>query len=851
MIEEGQGGAETIEATGGGAGTPDRVPKSIILFSDGTGNSSAKLFKTNVWRMYEAVDLGPGQNKSDATQIAYYDNGVGTSSVRLLALIGGIFGWGLKRNILDIYRFLCRNYDAENPDLHRIYAFGFSRGAYTIRLVVALIGDQGVVPFKDERDLERQSLDAYRAFQSKNRPNVFPYAAILVRGVRDALIWTSRKLRGLPLYRPGKKNVPVRFVGVWDTVAAYGGPIAEITRGIDDWIWPLTMTDQKLGKHVQTARHALALDDERDSFHPVLWDEVYERKLAEAAAIGASETQTSELQERYQVAALKYGTRIQQVWFAGMHSDVGGGYPDESLSYVSLLWMMREAGAADLRLLPDAVKHVQNLSTPLGPIHDSRSGFAGYFRYQPRKIAAFMDPRAISDDRALDEPLNRKADKLLNATLSLRDPRVGEYKDRPQGLLMRCLVHESVVARIQSGTDGYAPIALPERFEVTPPPPPPPLNGAATRPDLVEPDILENLRNTAAGRETRQETAWDFVFKRRLAYFFIVAASLFILITPLFVSAERRFDGRSVWDVIVGWIGAVLPDLLDPWLRILSANPMWILVPAALIWLAKLQSGRWRAALDDRMRLIWKAALKGELADVPTGSPLRRFRNGKAYQRTIQFLKWRVAPVFFGWSVIVAVLVAALAIAAQARLARDERSPALCPGGPVQIAGPTPATVRMNTADPCNPTGLAVRKGERYRVTFRPIGTWLDGDVEASPAGIGSARFPWHRQALIWPSTLLRRVVRAGWMEPLYELRQFSLVDGRPEAIYIDRLAPKKIGELYVAEFEAHMDGELYLFVNDATLPWQPISYFYAGCEACRNSGEADVSIEALGASNR
>jgi uncharacterized protein (DUF2235 family) len=100
--------------------------KSIVLFSDGTGNSSAKLFKTNVWRMYEAVDLGPAADDK-RPQISYYDDGVGTSSFKPLAALGGAFGWGLKRNVLDIYRYACRNY-REGDD---IYVFGFSRGAFT------------------------------------------------------------------------------------------------------------------------------------------------------------------------------------------------------------------------------------------------------------------------------------------------------------------------------------------------------------------------------------------------------------------------------------------------------------------------------------------------------------------------------------------------------------------------------------------------------------------------------------------------------------------------------------------------------------------------------------------------
>ncbi len=152
-------GTDATEAAS--ASAPGTRPKSIILFSDGTGNSSAKLFKTNVWRMYEAVDLGPSaEGKRD--QIAYYDDGVGTSSFKPLTILGGAFGWGLQRNVLDIYRYACRNY----RDGDDIYAFGFSRGAFTARLVVALIASQGLVRSTSEAELDWKSLEAYRAFRA-------------------------------------------------------------------------------------------------------------------------------------------------------------------------------------------------------------------------------------------------------------------------------------------------------------------------------------------------------------------------------------------------------------------------------------------------------------------------------------------------------------------------------------------------------------------------------------------------------------------------------------------------------------------------------------------------------------
>ena len=78
-------------------------PRNIVVLSDGTGNSAASVWRTNVWRMYEALDLSTG------AQLACYDNGVGTSTFRPLAILGGALGWGLKRNVRDLYTYICRN----------------------------------------------------------------------------------------------------------------------------------------------------------------------------------------------------------------------------------------------------------------------------------------------------------------------------------------------------------------------------------------------------------------------------------------------------------------------------------------------------------------------------------------------------------------------------------------------------------------------------------------------------------------------------------------------------------------------------------------------------------------------
>jgi uncharacterized protein (DUF2235 family) len=77
------------------------MPRRIVLLSDGTGNSSASFWRTNVWRMFFALDL------SSNDQVACYDDGVGTSSFKLLAILGGAFGIGLRRNVIWLYKFAC------------------------------------------------------------------------------------------------------------------------------------------------------------------------------------------------------------------------------------------------------------------------------------------------------------------------------------------------------------------------------------------------------------------------------------------------------------------------------------------------------------------------------------------------------------------------------------------------------------------------------------------------------------------------------------------------------------------------------------------------------------------------
>jgi uncharacterized protein (DUF2235 family) len=799
---------------------PLTAAKSIVLFSDGTGNSSAKLFKTNVWRMYEAVDLGPPA-AGKRCQISYYDDGVGTSGFKPLAVLGGAFGWGLKRNVLDIYRFACRNFREGDE----IYGFGFSRGAFTMRLAIALIASQGLVRSDDEAELLRRSRDAYRAFRKEVKPRKLAWPTDLVRRVRDWV--TSWRERKIPKYDQKNNHCPViRFIGVWDTVAAYGGPIVEITRAVDNWIYALSMPNYELDERVVCARHALALDDERDAFQPLLWDEVHEQQLV------------AEKPERE--------GRLQQVWFTGMHSDVGGGYPDESLSYVSLLWMMEEAEKAGLRTLETIKERFVALASSAGPLHDSRRGLAAYYRYQPRKIAGWIHP-------------------VDPTTHSLRDPLIRDRSGRAQGLLQEVRVHESVIARIASGTDRYAPLALPKEFAIFPPQAegenvpqsdseggtkqpanaarPRHMTSSALRARLGEPAIVES-------RGAALEAVWDLVWRRRVAYFVTIGLTLLLLSMPMWAdkvwAAPVLGDGRNWIGGLIRLISLFLPGFLEPWVNTYADNAFYFLVLAGAVVAVRKYSSSRELQLRDRARHVWRQAVRvgGPPCDAPTQTRLQRFRNDPRYQRFVQNVKWRILPDGVILTVTVALGVWLLAGAAtQIALSFLETGTRLCaPAGP-DVPELTATRIDFSTRQTCVPAGVRVVRGQRYTVAFEVVEEWRDGRNKTMPLGLEAGEMHWGFGYLCVP---FRRVIKARYLQPAIEIRQPRKVFGLNFVhIYPLELAQQgDSGLVYRGSFEAKRDGELLLFANDGVWLFD-LPYFYERSGEPRgNAGTACVTLQ-------
>ena len=325
-------------------------------------------------------------------------------------------------------------------------------------------------------------------------------------------------MRGRKSYDP-TKNIPlptIEFIGVWDTVAAYGLPVDEMTRGVSNWIWPLELPNRKLSQYVHCARHALALDDERTTFHPVLWTEDLADPDADKAWAPLDKP------------CLVKDQRLVQVWFVGMHANVGGGYPDDALAFVPLLWIFNEAKEKGLVFKkeptadPDATKSIKSSQDKDGRLYDSRSGLGSYYRYGPRNLSDLCN------------------DRMTGVKIS------------------NIKIHESVFGRIDSGCNAYAPIGLPAAYSLV------------TEDGRILPQSQNPFENAAqaTAREAAQRRLWNYVWLRRLVYFATLAASLHLAAFWLFHSknTEHEFESRiRLVSESVRAIESVLPRPVHWW----------------------------------------------------------------------------------------------------------------------------------------------------------------------------------------------------------------------------------------------------------------------------------------------
>ncbi|MEA2890741.1 MAG: hypothetical protein QOI05_1534 [Bradyrhizobium sp.] len=848
------------------------MPKKIVVFADGTGNAfSAR--ETNVWRLYEALD----QTQPD--QIAHYIAGVGTSGFKPFALLDGATGFGVPSNVRKLYRFISWNWEPGDE----IYMFGFSRGAFTIRTLVGLIRHEGLIPVKignenvPREERARDAMGAWRSYRSEtiswktSLPTIW-----LTRLVRDAVIAGWYGLMGYRSYAKvkaetkaqGRDDIPIKFIGLFDTVEAYGVPLEEFRRAIDVAIWPISFRNGILCENVETARHALSLDDERVTFHPL----------------------------RFDMKNSNRPERIKEVWFAGVHTDVGGGYPEDDLAQVPLVWMTNELGD-NLRFIEGAKESFANNASPYAAAHDSRSGLAVFYRYGPRTVGDNGGPPVI---------------------------------------------HHSVAEKIAFGIDRYAPVTLPDTANVLMP------DGTMERikgytskwPNIDELPPQMKLAVHAVETLNQPDPAivsltLDAIWRRRVAYFLLLFAAFLIAVLPWGVKPVVNYvrdtlfpnpDAHgSVWNTlatidqgisaflgsIVLYVSNALPGYARPWIDAVVDRPTASVIVIAVAIYLYAKNSILRDRIADLARQAWvpnekKSATedqKNKYREPIPNTPVKKIRESKF----IAFIECAFVRYALPTAAIL-LLYAAIGVAiSNSTVTVKEGRGALCRDEDY----PSPESVKLEPGKPftrenfaidqlCWPSGFQLEQGRHYTLAIEMTDPpFFDQTIMTDIAGFKDISWG---HLVTWP---IRRWWSADWFQPIAKIGRtgsdaWPLIsaDGdtaiptgqdaagnpMPKLFYEDddyaarlkelssgnakddpsRLWPSQkipptelpaaekirakytLRKTYVSNFTARSDGELILYVNDAiaAVPLlRPYKGFYDN-----NTGKAKVTIRRLAA---
>jgi uncharacterized protein (DUF2235 family) len=347
-------------------------PRNIVICCDGTGNEvSGNL--SNVLKLFRIAVKDEGQH-------VYYHPGVGTigtdnaweqTTIDLRSYFRLATGAGLDDDILRAYCFLVRTYRRGD----RVFLFGFSRGAYTVRALAGFIHMIGLLR-PDQSDLSDFALTTYKRAgwrsediydEAKRRdadtPAPVAPGGLSAAGERSRAAEHATSDRFAAAWQFGKVTgtlrVPIHFLGVWDTVSSIivPGPTAFSLPRLR------TLPYTRINPSVRAFRHAIAIDERRRMFRPNWWidGQLYD-------------------EDPFSHPPVKVPQDCVQHWFAGVHSDVGGGYPEEqsALAKLPLIWMIEEAEKSGLRIDGAAFDRIARGTDPryvkpdpCGPIHNS------------------------------------------------------------------------------------------------------------------------------------------------------------------------------------------------------------------------------------------------------------------------------------------------------------------------------------------------------------------------------------------------------------------------------------------------------------------------------------------------
>lgn len=320
----------------------DENPRKIAVFLDGTANDEAS--HTNISKLHKLTSLQENTNISTT-----YIKGVGTNG----KFLGMAMGWGIGHDVREAYRYLGENYNPKQND--ELYIFGFSRGAYAARILAALVHVAGIPDLRTIPENKRNSRvkDIYSAYKSKKS---------IEERRKDVMAVTG----SMPT------SVKVEFLGIWDTVEALGWPDYE-----EDIVAPNPRYADQLC-NIKKAAHAVSIDDDRARiFTPIL---LTRNHLVEQC------TDSKELD---------IDNIVDEVWFSGAHSDIGGGYKDTDIGGVSLNWMIKHL--SPYSLLP---KDTKVYADPYGETHDPESGLFGLiYHRRNRNLPAYTNGADYNNGR--------------------------------------------------------------------------------------------------------------------------------------------------------------------------------------------------------------------------------------------------------------------------------------------------------------------------------------------------------------------------------------------------------------------------------------------------------------------
>jgi len=344
--------------------------KRLVVCCDGTWNTPDQKDR-GVMRPTNVVKIARWVMPQDANGVAqrvHYDRGVGTGDVVDRAF-GGMFGVGLGHNVREAYEFLSRNYDEGD----HVFLFGFSRGAYTVRRVVGMIRKCRLLP--EIRD------DATRTAAIEEGYEVYTRREGERQGGPDSEAAQAFRRKH------GCRRITIRCLGVWDTVGAYGigGVLGQLTSRLSK----SRFHDRRLSSIVERAYQAVAIDEARRLFEPTLFEQG--------------------------PAGQQQGQVLEQSWFTGVHSNVGGGYEDTGLSDVTLHWMAMRAEQCGLALNPRWRDRID--PDEFGELRESRTGLYQFMGKAVRRIGGqkngFEQAHNTALDRMTRDPAGYAPDNLI------------------------------------------------------------------------------------------------------------------------------------------------------------------------------------------------------------------------------------------------------------------------------------------------------------------------------------------------------------------------------------------------------------------------------------------------------